>query len=99
MKKLAAGIFLLVFVAIVNGQEPDFKFIERKKTVLCSNTITVLNGIKSFFDEKVTWFSQNELMDNVTTIALLENKKTGSWTLLEFDNNTACVLASGENTK
>jgi hypothetical protein len=30
---------------------------------------------------------------------LFENQKTGTWTMLEFDNNTTCVLASGENTK
>ena len=99
MKKMATGILICLFVAIVYGQEPDFKFIERKKPVKCGNTVTVFNGIKSIFDEKITWFSQNELMDNVTTVALFENQKTGTWTMLEFDNNTTCVLASGENTK
>ena len=71
MKKMATGILLCLFVAIVYGQEPDLNLVVRKKSVKCGNTITIFNSIKSIFDEKITWSSQNELMDNVTTVALL----------------------------
>jgi hypothetical protein len=99
MKKMVTGILLCLFVAIVHGQELNFNFVVRKKPVKCGNTVAVFNSIKSIFDENITWFSQNELTDNITTVALFENKKTGTWTLLEFDNNSTCVLASGENKK
>jgi hypothetical protein len=101
MKKLAAGIFLSVFVAISNGQELNFKWVESKKPVKCANTINLFSALKSEFGEKITWFSENDLSEGSTntTIAIFENKELRTWTLVEFNTTVSCVLGSGEFKK
>jgi hypothetical protein len=37
----------------------------------------------------------NQMTDKQSTIMLLRNERTGSWTLLEFQQGLACILGHG----
>lgn len=95
MRKLTWGLmFCLSTMAI--AEEVEIHFTDVKKPVKCARLIDALNGIQKMFGEVPTWNSKNEIGPaQGTTVALFQNRKTGSWTLLEFDSETACFLATG----
>jgi len=93
MKKLLV-ILALSSSALAN---PDIKFIDVKKPVKCANTKQLFTGLKTEFNETMTWNSSNAILDDRTSVALFKNKQNGSWTLVEYDDTVACVLASGED--
>lgn len=93
MKKLLV-ILALSSSALAN---PDIKFTDVKKPVKCADTKQLFTGLKTVFNETMTWNSSNAILDDRTSVALFKNKQNGSWTLVEYDEDIACVLASGED--
>jgi hypothetical protein len=101
MKKMVTGLLLCLTVAISHGQTLDIeniKFIDTKKPVKCADTKTLLMGLDRIFGEKILRVAPNELAieGKPTQIAFLENVKTKTWTIIEYDAKFACVLGSGE---
>jgi len=98
---MITGLLLCLTVAISHGQTLDIeniKFIDTKKPVKCADTKTLLMGLDKIFGEKILRFGPNDLAldGKPTLIAILENTKTKSWTIVEYDAKYACVLGSGE---
>ena len=101
MRKMVTGLLLCVNVAISHGQTLDIeniKFIDAKKPIKCADTKTLLMGLDKIFGEKILRIAPNDLAidGKPTLIAFLENAKTRTWTLVEYDAKYACVLGSGE---
>jgi hypothetical protein len=67
-----------------------------KKTVICADKIAVFEQLIKEFGETPQWQGQNA--QQMTQIMLTVNLKTGSWTIVEYNADTACVLAVGENS-
>ena len=90
---------LLVILALSSSAlaSQELKFTDSKKPVKCANTKQLFTGLKTFYNETITWNSSNAILDDHTSVALFKNKQTGSWTLVEYDDAIACVLASGED--
>lgn len=90
---------LLVILALSSSAlaSQEVKFTDIKKPVKCADTKQLFTGLKTVFNETMTWNSSNAILDDRTTIALFKNKQNGSWTLVEYDYAIACVLASGED--
>lgn len=78
---------------------PDIKFTDVKKPVKCAKVKELFTGLKTIFGETMTWNSSNAITDDRTSVAIFKNKQTNSWTLVEFDEEIACVLASGEDAQ
>ena len=98
---MVTGLLLCLTVAISHGQTLDIeniKFIDTKKPVKCADTKTLLMGLDRIFGEKILRVAPNELAieGKPTQIAFLENVKTKTWTIIEYDAKFACVLGSGE---
>lgn len=93
MKKLLV-ILALSSSALAN---PNIKFTDIKKPVKCADTKQLFTGLKTEFNETMTWNSSNAILDDRTSVAIFKNKQNGSWTLVEYDDTIACVLASGED--
>lgn len=101
MKKMVTGLLICLTVATSHGQTSDMeniKFIDAKKPIKCADTKTLLMGLERIFGEKIFRVAPNDLAidGKPTQIALLENAKTRTWTIVEYDANYACVLGSGE---
>jgi len=101
MKKMVTGLLLCVTVAISHGQDAgldNIKFIDAKKPIKCAETKALLMGLEKIYGEKILRVAPNDLAidGKPTQIAFLENVKTKSWTVIEYDAKYACVLGSGE---
>jgi len=80
---------LLLLASISALAEP----MKANKTVLCDKAESVISALTdSDYREKPIWIGKSPN----NNFGLLINDKTGTWTLIEFDNKIACVLGSGE---
>lgn len=95
MKKLLV-ILALSSSALAQANQ-EIKFTDVKKPVKCTDTKQLFTGLKTVFNETMTWNSSNAILDDRTSVAIFKNKQNGSWTLVEYDDTIACVLASGED--
>lgn len=90
MKKLITILItaLLTTAAIAQSRQV-------KKTVICDDTKTLYNElINGEYAERPVWGGEGDK----TKFILLINKTTGTWTFIEFLNDTACVLGVGEGS-
>jgi hypothetical protein len=90
MKKL---ITILVTVLSTTAAIPQYT--EVKKTVICNDTKTLYNDlVNGEYAERPVWGGDGENSQFV----LLINKKTGTWTFIEFVKDRSCVLGVGEGS-
>jgi len=81
--------FLLFAPALVLAQ-----IVTIPKSVQCGEARLILTYLTEEFEEKPYLLLKS---DNETTIGLLTNSKTKSWTLVEFNSQIACILSTGQN--
>jgi len=94
MKKLLLLISLAMSVPALGQAKLD----KLNKPVFCGPSQEIFAYITGpEFKEQLYWFGKIESDDS--KFALLVNAKTRSWTLVEFDKDTACVLGSGIDYK
>ena len=68
------------------------------KEVICDNRKDLFEWLQTNeYQEKPTWLGDNPLSN--TKLAILSNKDTGTWTIIEFDDSYACVVSIGINSK
>jgi len=86
---------VLASTSVFAQKAPDFS--EVKKPVICSDTDFILAEInKSEFKEKAVWLGTD---DKKHRFVLFLNLATGTWTILEFKDNIACFLGSGDKSE
>jgi len=90
MKKL---IILCLFAALLfQTASSDTNVREIKKTIPCGSTKEILAELVSGdYKEVPFWMGE----DNTSSYILMVNEKTRSWTLLQYNDETACVLGTG----
>ena len=94
MKKFILAL-VLASTSVFAQKAPDFS--EVKKPVICSDTDFILAEInKSEFKEKAVWLGTD---DTKHRFVLFLNLATGTWTILEFKDNIACFLGSGDKSE
>lgn len=87
MKSLLAVILLLPGIVLAQS-EP--KIVNKK--VICESPAVVFKIlIESNPEEKPFWVGESDTY----RYTMLVNKKTGTWTLLQFDNDIACIIGMG----
>jgi hypothetical protein len=91
MKKL---ITILVAALLTTAAIPQSTAVEKKKTVICDDTKTMYNELVNEYSERPVWGGDGEN----SKFVLLINKKTGTWTFIEFVKDTSCVLGVGEGS-
>ena len=90
MKKLSTVAFLFCLTSsIANAQE----IIDLTKPMKCSDAQNVMNYFTDIHKETPVWVGKSV---HNTHVALLMNKETRSWTMIEYDSRIACVLGAGE---
>ncbi len=90
MKKL---IVILVTALLTTAAIPQYT--EVKKTVICNDTKTLYNDlVNGEYAERPVWGGEGEN----SKFVLLVNKKTGTWTFIEFVKDRSCVLGVGEGS-
>jgi hypothetical protein len=67
-----------------------------KKTVVCDSSVRIFEQLTKEFGETAQWTGASP--EQSTSVVLTVNAKTGAWTLVEYKDNWACILAVGENS-
>jgi hypothetical protein len=84
-------IFLTSLACLTAVAQP----MTTKKEVYCDKTekiISILQG--EDFEEAPIWFGKSD--GNAPNYSLFVNQKIKSWTIIQFNKETACVLGTGE---
>lgn len=66
------------------------------KRVMCEDTERVFKTLVDEYKETPQWYGYND--QQKTAVTLTVNLTTGAWTLIEFNQTTACIIAVGENS-
>jgi hypothetical protein len=88
MKKL----LLMALISISVQAEP----FEMKKPVICDKTeviFKILSG--SDYKEKPIWLGAAD--EKLVNYSLWVNPATTNWTIVQFNNDVACILGTGES--
>lgn len=93
MKKLLA---ILAIIPLLTSAQSSSGPITLEKTVVCDKTQNVLDVIiNGRYQETPMWGG----VDDNSRYSLLVNRETGSWTLIQFTKETACILGTGEGSR
>ena len=90
MQKLAVAMILILTSLVSSARDP----VNSKKPVVCADPKTVIEGLTADSDEQPFWNGSS----NKSKFILFVNTKTRTWSLVEYDNKTACVLGVGERS-
>ena len=86
MKKL---LILLLFPTIVFAQTP----ITIDKPVVCNWVSVVLDTLREKYQEEPVWVGNDRDRSKYTVFV---NPKNGQFTIIQFNNEIACILGAGE---
>ena len=86
--KTFIALVLLAVFSVTYAQQRS-----QSKTVICDSSRTIFDSLADDYEESVVWQGHSPIQS--TTVALFVNGETGAWTLVEFKDTWACVLAVG----
>ena len=92
MKKLIVFLLMASVIAVALAQSTA---VEINKKVVCDDTKTLLDTLLNEYKESPVWAGT----DDKSRYSLLINQETGTWTMIQFDKNTTCILGVGENSR
>jgi hypothetical protein len=90
MKYIFAALVLICSIAHAQVSEYERKFT-------CGETKFVISALTKTAQEKPIWVGADP--ETKTQTMILQNTKTLTWTVVQYDQNMACVLHSGEGFK
>ncbi len=91
MKVQVIVAFLLSLAScIANAQS-----FQTNKPIICDEIQKVIQSLGENYKEKPVWLATGE----GTKFSLFVNKETGSWTLLQFNSEVACILGVGKDSE
>lgn len=89
MYKTFLGVLLLPALALAEPVKVD-------KTLICDDVMTVLSALSgSKYKEMPLWLGKS--IDS--QIVIMANKESGTFTIVQFNSTTACILGDGEGFK
>lgn len=88
MRKLAV-VLLLSLIGTANAQT------KINRELVCDSTDEIFKFIFERHQEQPVWIG---IADKTMTM-LAQNPKSGSWTLIQFNDKLACILGAGRSGK
>ena len=88
-------LLLCVFITTV-AHADELKDHQYAKPVYCYTTQEFFTMLKkSDYREQAVWIGNA----GVSKYSLFTNEKTGTWTIVQFDKEDACMIGAGEGSK
>jgi hypothetical protein len=78
----------MVFLIIASSYAQSF---QAEKPVICTDIKVLFEGLKEKYDEELFWSG----VGPENKFVLMVNTRTRTWTMIEFNNNVACVIGEG----
>jgi hypothetical protein len=86
-------IVLLALVTIRAHSEPQ----QMRLVVFCDTPAEIFVPLARDFEEQPVWTGTSDSQN--TRLILTANAKTGTWTMVEYSGDFACVIAVGREHK
>lgn len=94
MRKLLSALLLIPSLTLAQGSQGAFW---AEKSVLCDEIKTVLDKLRDKYGETPVWSGHGKGdIDANSSLMVLQNPKTRSWTILQFNKEVACIMAVGD---
>jgi len=90
--KTFIALVLLAVFSVTYAQQRS-----QSKTVICDSSKVIFDSLADDYQESVVWTGNSPIQS--TTVALFVNGTTGAWTMVEFRDSWACVLAVGNGAR
>lgn len=88
MKKSSVAILFCLISSIVYAAQA----YKGKKEVVCASLKDVVELVTGQeFQEEPTWTGGDDSSKYIMTV----NPKTGTWTMIQYDNKKACIIGTG----
>jgi hypothetical protein len=94
-KKIAVAFLFCLTSTIANAQTE--KFYESAKPVICDDAKSMVSGLMKNWGEMPVWTAKDA--EDQSRYLLLINSKKGTWTLLQYTSDIACVLGVGSESE
>ena len=91
MKKYILAAVLGLVGNIANAQQGEMV----NKPVFCSSLKVIIEAVTGEFGESPVWRGN----DNKSNYIMTTNPKTGTWTMIQYNDQVACVVGVGINSK
>ena len=88
--RTSAVAMILFLTSLVANAQPNL--IEVDKPVTCSDPKTVIEGLSDQYQEQPCWSGRG----TESKYVLFVNPKTGSWSMVEYNDKVACVVGTGK---
>lgn len=95
MYKKVTVAFLFCLTSTIANAQTD-KFYESSKPVLCDDAKSIVSGLMKNWGEMPVWTAKDA--EDQSRYLLLINSKKGTWTLLQYTPDIACVLGVGSES-
>lgn len=91
MKYTSIAAFLFCLINSVANAQP----VQHEKIVLCDKTAEMFEALGKQYQEVPVWGGKNS--EQGLNFALMLNTETKTWTLVQFNTKTACILGIGDD--
>ena len=91
MKKTIIALFLCISTTV---SAQTIQLFELTRQMRCAAVDTLIAHLMEAYGEKVVWVGKDR--NNGTYVSLYKNDATGTWTMIQYDSRTGCVLSAGE---
>ena len=91
MKKTIIALFLCISTTV---SAQTLQLFELTRQMRCAAVDTLIAHLMEAYGEKVVWVGKDR--NNGTYVSLYKNEATGTWTMIQYDSRTGCVLSAGE---
>ena len=91
MKKTIIALFLCISTTV---SAQTIQLFELTRQMRCAAVDTLIAHLMEAYGEKVVWVGKDR--NNGTYVSLYKNEATGTWTMIQYDTRTGCVLSAGE---
>ena len=91
MKKTIIALFLCISTTV---SAQTLQLFELTRQMRCAPVEALIAYLMAEYGEKVVWVGKDR--NNGTYVSLYKNEATGTWTMIQYDNRTGCVLSAGE---
>lgn len=95
-KSIVAFLFCLIS-SIANAQVPDRMF-QAEVQLSCAPAQTMLEFLAREFGQEQIWVGQDNLTKTPTTIAVMRNSVTKTFTVVQYSSSVACIHSSGPSS-
>lgn len=93
MKKIFVAFLLSLTSFLAHAQKQNYEIVE--KPVFCSTLKIIVEAVSGEFGETPTWRGNDDKSKYVMTV----NQQTGTWTMIQYNDQVACVVGFGRNSK